>query len=126
MSDIRLRGKVIGFEEYEQYTIDDAFGEDSPFRILSCIDAPVSFAVVNPFRIVEDYSFEIEDEVLKELSCGSMEEIVILCIVRPNDRTLFVNMRSPLVINTKAGVFLQIILQNETYGVSVPFVTKKD
>jgi flagellar assembly factor FliW len=125
VSEIRVSGTVIGFKEYKNFTLKDTFGEDSPFRLLTCDDAPLAFVVVNPFQIHEEYSFELEDSLLAELSFNSAptEEIAVLCMVRPNDDELYVNLRSPLVINTERGVFAQIILQDETYGVSVPFGT---
>ena len=48
MSDIILKGRVIGFEEREKYALQDAFGPDSPFRLLRCLDSGISFVVVNP------------------------------------------------------------------------------
>jgi len=127
VSEVKLKGRMIGFEEYENYVMEDTFGEVSPFRLLSCSDFPISFVVVNPYYIIEDYSFEIDDSLLKELfpGCNYMEEVAALCVVRPDDKTLLVNLRSPVIINTKTGTFQQTILQNETYGVSVPFVVKK-
>jgi flagellar assembly factor FliW len=127
VGEIKLKGRIIGFGGYENYVMEDAFGEGSPFRALSCSDAALSFVVVNPYHIVEDYSFEIDEEVLKALFSGGdyMEDIAVLCVVRPDDQTLYVNLRSPIVVNIRSGVFVQTILQNETYGVSVPFVAKK-
>ncbi len=127
MSDIPLKGKIIGFEEYEEYILQDAFGEASPFRLLASSGAPVSFVVVNPFYIVEDYAFELENSALEHLNLkgNPLDHIAILCIVRPNEHTLYVNLRSPLIINTQDGCFHQVILQNEAYGVSVPFVAQK-
>ena len=127
MGDIRLKGTIIGFEEYENYLLQDAFGESSPFRFLLCTDAPVSFVVVNPFSIVEDYAFEIEETAMRglDLSERSPGNIAVMCIVRPGEQALAVNLRSPLVINTESGVFAQVVLQNETYGVSVPFTAQQ-
>ena len=127
MSDYSLKGKVIGFEEYENYTLEAAFGESSPFRALSCLEEPISFVVVDPYYIMADYSFEIEDSLFKNLFGESdcTREIAILCLVRPDNENLRVNLRSPLVINTKKGTFVQTILQSDTYGVSVPFAVRK-
>jgi flagellar assembly factor FliW len=127
MSENMLKGKIIGFEEYEEYTMENIFGEISPFRLLSCLKAPLSFVVVSPYHILEDYSFELEENVLKtlEVDGNSIENIAVICIVRPDNRTLYVNLRSPLIVNTKSGFFTQIILQDESYGVSVPIVAKE-
>jgi flagellar assembly factor FliW len=122
-----LKGKIIGFEEYGSYSLQDPFGEESPFRLLSCNDSPLSLVVVNPYDIVDDYSFEIEESTVESLFSGPdyMEDIAVLCVVRPDEGELYVNLRSPVIVNTKKGTFVQIILQSEAYGVSVPFMAKK-
>lgn len=128
INEIRLKGKIIGFDKFTEYLLEAPFGEDSPFRVLKCVDAPVSFVVINPYYILEDYFFDVDDTIIEELMdrSKSEESIAVLCIVRPNDRTLYVNLRSPIIINTKKGRFIQVILQNEGYGVSVPFAIKKE
>jgi flagellar assembly factor FliW len=127
VNELQLKGVILGFEEYEEYVLRPSFGEASPFRLLECGQAAISFVVVNPYFIEEDYSFEIDDTLLKELFCegNCSEEIAVLCLVRSDEKTLYVNLRSPLVVNTGNGVFAQTILQNEQYPVSVPFAMKK-
>ena len=126
VNEKQLEGKILGFEEYVRYTLKDSLGDSSPFRVLICDEAPVAFVVVNPYSITEDYSFDVDDAVLGSLgfSQAAAEEIAVLCVVRLDDDKLYVNLRSPLVINTRNGSFTQIILQNEAYGVSVPFAAK--
>lgn len=125
MSRVQLKGKIIGFENYADYILEDAFGEASPFRILSCTVAPVSFIIANPFNIVEDYSFQIEDGLKSELGLNTLENVAVLCIVRYENHTFFINLKSPLIVNINQGVFAQTILQDEAYGVSVPFEIRK-
>ena len=127
MSDVLLRGKILGFEEYESYVMRNEFGETSPFCLLVCNNTSFSFVMVNPYRIFEDYTFELEDDIMNslKLSGDAVENIAVLCIVRQDENVLFVNLRSPVVINIKEGLFKQIILQNESYGVSVPFAVKE-
>jgi len=130
VGEMRLKGKIIGFEELGDYIFDAPFGEESPFRVLQCIDQPVSFIVVNPYFILDDYNFDIDDQVAEELIGRSgepdvEETIAVLCIVRPDNKTLYVNLRSPIIVNTTKGRFIQVVLQNEGYGVSVPFAIKE-
>ena len=127
MSETRLKGKIIGFEEHEEYAMKSVFGDVSPFRLLSCLETSLSFVVVSPYHILEDYSFELEENVLKtlEVDGNAIEDVAVLCIVRPDNHVLYVNLRSPLIINIKNGSFTQIILQDESYGVSVPVAAKK-
>jgi flagellar assembly factor FliW len=128
MSETRLNGKIIGFEEHKEYTMESVFGETSPFRLLSCMSAPLTFVVVNPYHVLENYSLELDENILKTLEVdeNTIENVAVLCIVRLDNHTLYVNLRSPVIINVKNGFFTQIILPDESYGVSVPFVAKKD
>jgi len=128
VSEIRLKGSIIGFEEFEDYILDAPFGEDSPFRILRCMEGPYSFVVVNPYNVMEDYTIDIDEKIAYELVDirDANHTIAVLCIVRPVDNTLYVNLRSPIIINTARGMFIQVILQNEGYGVSVPFAIQKE
>jgi flagellar assembly factor FliW len=127
MSEIGLSGAIVGFEECHAFVLKDSFGEASPFRTLISEDGSLIFVVVNPFQITEAYSFELDDSLLSRLGFNSspMDEVAVLCIVRPDDEKLYANLRSPLIVNTKNGLFTQIILQDETYGVSVLFGLKE-
>jgi flagellar assembly factor FliW len=123
---IPLKGKVIGFEELENYVLQDAFGPDSPFRLLKCLDSGIAFVAVNPYHIVEEYTFDVEDDALAALSLTDkdIDRVAVLCIARRERETLYVNLRSPLLVNTEKGRFLQVILPNEGYPVSAPIVKK--
>jgi flagellar assembly factor FliW len=125
VSEIQLRGTILGFEEYDTYSLRNIFEEQSPFRILACLQAPIVFLVVNPFVVKEDYSLTVDDIVAARLSLGGedMQNMAVLCIARKENESCLVNLRSPLVINTARGEFQQVILQDDIYGVSVPFPT---
>ena len=126
MSEIPLKGRVIGFEESEEYALQDAFGPDSPFRLLKCLDSGIAFLVANPYYAVEEYTFDVEDDTIRALSLGEggIEHLAVLCIARREQETLYVNLRSPLLVNTEKGIFLQVILPNEGYPVSAPVAIK--
>jgi flagellar assembly factor FliW len=127
MNGSRLKGKILGFEEYENYQINEVCNDTSPFRILHCVDSGLSFLVVNPFFVKEDYNFEVDDGVMKVLKFQRKadEDIAVLCIVKLEEENGCVNLRSPLIINTKEGIFAQIILQDEQYHTSVPFLIRR-
>lgn len=128
VSETILKGTIIGFEEYQEYTLKDTFGPTSPFRLLECTSAPLAFILVNPFSVTESYNIDIEDEVLNnlDLASDSIEHIAVLCVARRIDPDWCVNLRSPLIVNTEKNRFQQVILQNDSYPVSVPIVFKKN
>ncbi len=122
-----LTGKILGFEEFQRYELREVGSPDSPFRLLSCTQGELLFLVINPFSLVDDYSFDLEDAFIEGLglSQGQTGDVAILCIVRPGDKALYVNLRSPLVINTRDGLFSQVVLADDKYGTAVPFAVKR-
>ena len=82
--------------------------------------------MVNPYHVVEEYTFDIEDDTLAALSLTDkdVDRVAVLCIARRENETVYANLRSPLLINTEKGRFLQVVLPNEGYPISAPLVKK--
>jgi flagellar assembly factor FliW len=123
VSDIPLKGTILGFEEYGEYALRNIFDDASPFRILVCLEERIGFLVVNPFVLREDYNLEIDDAVAEHLGLTgeTLNQVAVLCVARKESDRYMVNFRSPLIINTVEGRFQQVILQNEIYGIDEPF-----
>ncbi len=129
MSDIPLKGTLLGFEEYSEYALRNIFDDSSPFRILACLEERIAFLVVNPFIVAEDYNLEIDDAVASNLGLSgeNLQDVAVVCIARKENSNHYrVNLRSPLIINTIEGRFQQVILQNEAYGIDVAFSPEKN
>lgn len=128
MSEIPLKGTVLGFEEYVEYCLRNTFDPLSPFRILASLQVSLAFLVVNPFVLVEDYDLEIDDRVVQELELtgDAVRHVAVMCVARKEKEHYLVNLRSPLIINTTEGRFRQVILQNESYGTSAAFTVDKE
>jgi len=129
VSDIPLKGTVLGFEEYSEYALRNIFDDSSPLRILASLEERLGFLVVNPFVVREDYQVEIDDAVANslDLSGDGIRDVAVLCVARKaNEKGSYVvNLRAPLIINTVEGRFQQVILQNEAYGTEVAFLIDK-
>ena len=129
MSEMSLKGTILGFEEYGEYTLRNIFDDTSPFRILACLEDRLAFLVVNPFVVREDYQLEIDDAVASNLDLmgEGIRNVAVLCVVKKNGVGDYsVNLRAPIIINTARGRFQQVILQNESYGMEVAFFTDKE
>ena len=130
MSDISLKGTVLGFEEYSQYALRNIFDDSSPLRILASMEERLGFLVVNPFVVRDDYQLEIDDAVAGSLDLigDGLKDVAVLCVARKGQEkgTYVVNLRAPLIINTVEGRFQQVILQNEAYGMEVAFFLDKE
>ena len=102
MSDIPLKGTILGFEEYREYVLRNIFDDASPFRVLACLEEHIAFLVVNPFVVAEDYNLEIDDAAASNLGLTgeNMQHVAVLCVARKENDHYTVNLRSPLIINT--------------------------
>ncbi|GAB6044636.1 flagellar assembly protein FliW [Caminibacter profundus] len=108
---------ILGFEnekEYELEEINDIFyklnGEN------------VSFTLINPFKIRDDYDFEISDSEQESLKLDENKNFLVLNIVTVNEPFLesTVNFAAPLIFNLDDKLMGQVILDKYNYGLAEP------
>ena len=101
---------------------DDIFVE-----YLQGIDEQITFAVMDPFLVKKDYSFDLSDSVVKSLEIVSQEDIVIkTVVVIPEDITkIRTNLQAPIVFNKSNNKGVQIIL-DDSYPIRYEFFNKED
>ncbi len=119
-SIIEFDSGLPGFEELKEYTLIGSEDETSPFRWLQCVKEPqVAFAVANPFLIVRDYDFELGDDAARRLEIENGEDAVVYVIlVVPEDyQKISMNLKAPLIINSRNKKGAQIILDTDKYTV---------
>lgn len=113
-------GKGIpGFEQAKKFII---LGneEDLPFRWLQSVDLPeLAFVLVDPFLVKGDYQIDINDEIMGTLGIESAEDLnVFAIVVVPEDTSkMSMNLKAPVIINTKNNRGMQVALDTEEYGV---------
>jgi len=109
-----------GFEQLKEYILLGSEDETSPFKWLQSVDEPeVAFAIANPFLIVRDYDFELSNENAKRLVIEKGEDIAIyVIVVVPEEfKKMSMNLKAPLIINSKNKRGAQIILDTDKYTV---------
>lgn len=119
---IHFPAGIPGFEEYKDYTIIyDIDSEEEPFfSWLQCVtEKGLAFPIVNPFRVAEDYNPTVEDALLEPLGEFETEDLVVFLLATvPEDvKKATVNMKAPLLFNTKNRQAMQIIAENEDYEI---------
>lgn len=74
---------------------------------------------MNPFRVDKDYNPVVEDALLEEIGECAPEDLVLflLATVPENPENATVNMKAPLLINSKNRQGMQIIVENEDYEI---------
>lgn len=126
---IHFPAGIPGFEEYKDYTIIyDIDSEEEPFfSWLQCVtEKGLAFPIVNPFRVEEDYNPTVEDALLEPLGEFETEDLAVFLLATvPGDvKKASVNMKAPLLINTKNRQAMQIIAENEDYEIKHMLITE--
>lgn len=119
---IHFEKGIPGFEEYTDFTIlyDIEEGQEAFFSWLQCItEEGLAFPIVNPFRVDEAYDPIVEDALLQQLGEFEPQDLAVFLLATvPSDvRKTSVNMKAPIVINTRNNKAMQIIAENNEYQV---------
>jgi len=111
-----------GFEELKKFILFPVEANDVFSVLHSLEDLNIGFIVIPPFNFIKDYEFNIEDERLREINITSPEDILILNPITLNSKieNITVNLRAPIIINTKNKQAEQVILDNDKYLIKYP------
>ena len=99
--------------------------ESGIFRCLQSVDDPAhAFIVVDPILARADYRVAIDAAMAEEIDLTDLADAVVLAVaVVPEEvARMTVNLRGPLLINTKTKTGVQIVLSDSEYGVREPLV----
>ena len=119
-SILRFESGLPGFELLKEFVLIGNEDETSPFKWLQCVSEPqMAFAVANPYMILKDYDFELNDEAAAGLGLLREEDVAVYAIVvAPEDLTkISMNLKAPVIINCSNNKGAQIILDTDKYTV---------
>jgi flagellar assembly factor FliW len=119
---------IIGFEDSKRYTLLSPLGEDKFPMWLQSVDSPdPCFVVYDPMQIYPDYRFEISDEEQEQLRIDDHTPYRCLSVaIVPDDyRKTTINLRCPIVLNTKDNIAAQVIL-TEHYEFKCPVYAEEE
>ncbi|MEM9400417.1 MAG: flagellar assembly protein FliW [Verrucomicrobiota bacterium] len=107
-----------GFPESKKFVLTQAKGE-APFAWLRDLNDPdLSFAVIEAYHLVPDYTIEIDDEDLDSIKSPSAKDCAVLLILRiemeEKKISIHANLRAPLLINTVDQTGSQFMLSCES------------
>ncbi len=114
---IELPAGLIGFPELKKYVLLD-HDKDSPFKWLQSLDdGAIAFVLINPLLFKPDYTVEVSEGEISDLTIEAEEDAVISVIITmpSNPQNMTANLKAPLVFNLKNRKGKQIILNNPAY-----------
>jgi flagellar assembly factor FliW len=109
-----------GFNNASQFVILENGDEKLPFKWMQSIDVPeLAFVIADPFMIMQDYDIDLSDAVVDCLGIEKTEEVLVYSIVVVPDDTsnISINLKAPIIINTKNNKGMQVILDTDKYNV---------
>ncbi len=115
---IHIINGLIGFESYNEYLPIPFQEEDDSLISLQCLeDEDLSFILMNPFSICQDYSPKLSDQELKELGAESADDIsyYVISVIRESVAQSTVNLKAPLAVNAINRQAKQVILEQAEY-----------
>lgn len=120
---------LYGFERKGDYALITKEDEDVTLRWFQSVDSSVPcFVVFDPFEIVEGFDPIVEPSDLQYLGCKDASDLMFLVIaVVPEDiGGITVNLKSPIVINTRKKRARQVILANRDYPIRFPLFLQQE
>lgn len=122
--DLHFNKGLLGLEQYNDFNLKD-IEENEFFKLLeSKDDSNLSLALLSPFEVEEDYTFELNEQTIDDLKIESESDILVFTTVTINSdmRKTTTNLRAPIIINTKNSLAEQIILNDEKYQIKHPII----
>lgn len=125
--EVNFPAGLLGFADcrrFELSSFEAGTEQPSPFFILSSRDRELSFLVIHPDLVMQDYCLPLPAEVLGRLGTGSERQVLPLLIVTARERieAITVNLQGPLAIGIDSGIGVQLVV--EEYPLRYPLIVK--
>ena len=112
---LQLKVPILGFESLQSVVMKEV---DDLFSTLHATnDSKTSFSVINIYKILPKYDFEIPDSVKMALSLDDKTKIAVYCMVvalEPKESST-INLLAPLVVNIDKKFMAQVTLNPNDY-----------
>ncbi len=119
---IEFPNGIIGFEDTKRYALLSPLGDEQfPMWLQSVDGKEPCFVVYDPMQIYPEYKFAISDEEqeLIKVDAETPYRCLTVAIVPDDYRKTTINLRCPIVMNTRDNIAAQVIL-TEHYEFKAP------
>lgn len=114
---------IIGFPQMKDY-LPLPFNPDSDQMLClqSVEESEISFILMNPFHLKADYQPQISEETIKLLHCEHPNDLsfYVIAVIREPFAESTVNLKCPIVVNSKNRLALQVVLEDSEYTLRHP------
>ncbi len=110
---IQMPKGFYGFPDSRQFVLIGEMSVEFPFVWLQSVtEQDVCFILTDPFLFVEDYNFEIDDEVVAQLKIDSVEDVQVFStvVIKQDIEQSTINLKSPIIINQNTRLAEQVVI----------------
>ncbi|MBR2773724.1 MAG: flagellar assembly protein FliW [Selenomonadaceae bacterium] len=115
---VHFKDGIPAFEDEHEFIILP-YEEESPYYFMQSLRSPdLAFLLTIPFLFFNDYTFEIDDETIKELDIKNQEDVFYYSMITiPNGsvRYMTANLLAPIVLNSENMKAKQVVLEKSNY-----------
>ncbi len=108
---------IPGFEDEKEFVLLPIEGNNI-FQVLQSTNSlAVAFIVTNPYTLVEDYSFDIDEPTIEMLNIEKPEDVFVLGILTLKQpfETSTINLQAPLIFQMNNRTAKQMILNDNRF-----------
>lgn len=120
---------IYGFEKAFHFAILHDNNKENPFMWMQCTDSrEPCFIVTEPGSYFSDYCPKITSRMKESIGLKVEEALRVLLIatVPKNRRKITLNLKCPVLINSKENIARQIILEDEDYSMRYPLFNEEE
>lgn len=124
---------IPGFEDEKEFTIIP-IEENKMFQVLQSVNtSDIALIVANPYVLVEDYSFNIDEPTIELLNIEKQDDIFVLGVLslkEPLEKST-INLQAPVIFHKVTKVAKQMIINDNKFAVrhiigSQPTLSKEE
>lgn len=114
---INFPNGLVAFEDKKRFTLihEECDGEPASFTLQSLDDPGLAFQIVDPGSLGFNYELVLSDAEIALLQSPADEDVAVMQLLFKKENagqaTIMPNLRAPLVINTRARVGLQKVME---------------
>lgn len=110
---------IYGFENTKEFVILKIDDETQFYCLQAVNEVYPRLVITNPEIIMPGYSPAIGKEILDKLGAKSPLELrfFVVAVIPANIRDITVNLKSPIVLNIRKNIAMQVVLDNTDYKI---------
>ncbi|WP_342566964.1 flagellar assembly protein FliW [Psychrobacillus sp. FSL K6-4046] len=110
---------IPGFEDEREFALLPIEG-NTMFQVLQSTNvSEIALIVANPYTLVENYSFNIDEPTIELLDIKKEEDIFVLGVLSLKDplETSTINLQAPIIFHLSKKMAKQMIINDQQFSV---------